>query len=79
MNFDRLANIGEDESAVRNWSLSGVHGSGYGGIVWTGAGKWNGGYYFDGSNDYIQSDWTYSGYTYTMGGWIKYTAAKTSP
>ena len=54
MNFDNVAVLGETTGGViKDFSQYGNNGSGYGGVTWTGNGKWSGGYSFDGINDSI--------------------------
>ena len=55
MNFDKVTSLGETDTIIKDFSQYGNHGSGYGGVTWTGNGKWNGGYQFDGVNDYISN------------------------
>ena len=53
MNFDKVSALGETDGMIRDLSLYGNNGSGYNGVLRTSSGKRNGGYYFDGVDDYI--------------------------
>lgn len=53
MNFDKVAALSETDWLIKDLSLSGNNGSGYGGVTRTVNGKRNGAYQFDGINDYI--------------------------
>ena len=55
MNFDKVSALSETDGMIRDFSHYGNNGSGYGGVTWTGNGRWNGGYIFDGVNDYINA------------------------
>ncbi|HBB04001.1 TPA: hypothetical protein DCZ39_03845 [Patescibacteria group bacterium] len=55
MNFDKVSALGETGILIKDLSQYGNNGSGMGGITWTGNGKWNGGYQFDGINDYVST------------------------
>jgi len=52
MNFDNVSALGENDTLAVDVSNSGNNGT-VNGSTWTSSGKWNGAYYFDGSNDYI--------------------------
>jgi|GEM_PF-1242006 len=57
MNFDNVSALGENATHVKDLSKYGNNGTCYDGATptcsWTTAGKYSGGIYFDGSNDYI--------------------------
>ena len=55
MNFDKVSALNETDGMIKDFSYYGNNGSGYGGVTWTGNGRWNGGYIFDGVNDYINA------------------------
>jgi hypothetical protein len=52
MNFDKVTSLGETTTIVKDFSQYNNTGTANG-ATWTGNGKQNGGYYFDGVNDYI--------------------------
>ena len=52
-NFDNIT--GESTGNIMDSSQYANNGSGYGGITWTGNGKRNGAYNFNGTNSYIAS------------------------
>lgn len=53
MNFDKVAALDETDGMIKDFSHYGNNGSGYNGISWTGNGRRNGGYTFDGIDDTI--------------------------
>jgi hypothetical protein len=52
-NYDNIAQIGESSNLVKDLSLQKNYGTVYGSNGWTGVGKRNGAYSFDGSTQYI--------------------------
>jgi hypothetical protein len=54
-NLDNVSSLGENSTYVVDYSKYGNNGTGYSGILFNNSGKYQGGAYFDGSNDYIDS------------------------
>jgi len=53
MNFDKVSALSETDGNIKDMSLSGNIGSGYGGITRTGNGRWSGAYIGNGVNGRI--------------------------
>ena len=73
MNFDKVGNQGETNIIVKDISQYNNTGTAYNGAAWTGNGKRNGAYNFDGIDDYVSvPDSTRFTLTnnYTVSAWI---------
>jgi hypothetical protein len=76
MNFDNMLSLGETTGEIiKDFSRYGNNGTGYGGISWTGNGKRNGAYQFDGIDDYIGTD-LYASETITISWRLKTSVDK---
>jgi len=82
MNFDNLSALGENDTLVKDLSGNGNDGTGYNGTTWTASGKYDGGFEFDGVDDWIsagESFWDGATYNKTYAGWVNIKGSTGSP
>ncbi|MCX6822567.1 MAG: leucine-rich repeat protein, partial [candidate division SR1 bacterium] len=81
-NFDNVSSLGESNGVATDLSSYGANIVGYGGVNWTGNGRRNGAYAFNGTNGYFEiadnSGINIAGSNITMSVWIKINKCPTA-
>jgi hypothetical protein len=74
MNFDNVSALGENDTLVKDVSGNGNDGTCSDCPSWTSDGKYNGGFSFDGVNDYIDIPTFELGTAFTYNAWVDWPA-----